>query len=71
VLSDDERARLQRLYAPALEVAGENDSPRNRSIAEHDFWAFLQLGGGGDEQASAALVRGLRSCERGPPPPGS
>jgi len=67
MLSDADRERLDRLYAPALAVAGEIDSPRNRAIAANDLWAFLQMGGGDDEAATAALVRGLRSCDARPP----
>jgi len=63
VLSDDDRVRLERLYPPALEQAGELDSPRNRSVAASDFWAFLLMGGGSDDEATDALVRGLRSCD--------
>ena len=63
MLTDDERAHLERdLYPPALAAAGEPDSPRNREIAASDYWQFLQLGGGSDADATAMLVRGLRSC---------
>jgi hypothetical protein len=51
------------IYRPALAAAGEPDTPRNRQIALADYWQFLQLGGGDDAEATAALVRGLRSCE--------
>jgi hypothetical protein len=55
------------LYARALEAAGERDSPRNRAIAASDWWVFEQAGGGSEEEAVAALVRGLQSCERRAP----
>jgi len=64
VLGEREHAHLMRdLYPPALAAAGEPDTPRNRQIAIADHWQFLQLGGGSDAVAIAALVRGLRSCE--------
>jgi hypothetical protein len=64
VLSEQQRAHLEcSLYPPALAQAGEIDSPRNREIATGDYWHFLQLGGGSDAEAQAALVRGLRSCD--------
>jgi hypothetical protein len=53
-----------RLYARALDAAGERDSARNRAIAASDWWVFAQAGGGGEDEAVAALVRGLQSCER-------
>jgi hypothetical protein len=63
VLSDEEQAHLAGvIYPAALAGAGEQDSPRNRSIATSDYWQFLQLGGGTDAEAIAALVRGLRAC---------
>jgi len=61
------------LYARALEAAGERDSARNRAIAASDWWVFAQAGGGSEDEAVAALVRGLQSCERrveGPHAPG-
>ena len=65
MLSDAEREHLERaIYPRVLRDAGEQDSPRNRSIAASDYWQFLQLGGGGDAEAVAALVRGLQSCDR-------
>lgn len=64
MLSDAEQAHLERaVYPLALEAAGEVDSPRNRTIAANDYWLFLQAGGGTDENAIAALLRGLRSCD--------
>jgi hypothetical protein len=64
VLSEAEHSHLETaLYPRALEQAGEPDSPRNRGIAENDYWMFLQLGGGSDAEALEALVRGLRSCD--------
>ncbi len=64
MLSDAQQAHLdEALYPRALACAGEPDTPRNRQIAAGDYWHFLQLGGGSDAQAAAALVRGLRSCE--------
>ncbi len=63
MLSEDEQAHLAgAIYPAALAAAGEEDSPRNRSIATSDYWQFLQLGGGTDAEAIAALVRGLRAC---------
>jgi len=65
VLSDAEQGHLERaLYPVALAEAGEADSPRNRTIAANDYWLFLQAGGGSDQEAVDALLRGLRSCER-------
>ncbi len=64
MLSDDDQALLERMYPLALVEAGELDSPRNRSIAASDFWAFLSMGGGSEDEATDALVRGLRSCDR-------
>ena len=65
MLSDAERAHLERaLYPAALAAAGEPDSPRNRTIAANDYWLFLQAGGGSDEDAIGALLRGLQSCDR-------
>ena len=65
MLSDAERAHLERaLYPAALVAAGEPDSPRNRTIAANDYWLFLQAGGGSDEDALGALLRGLQSCDR-------
>jgi hypothetical protein len=64
LLDDTQKAHLERvIYPVALAAAGEVDSARNRAIAASDYWLFLQLGGGDDEEATAALVRGLRSCE--------
>ena len=66
MLCEAERIHLeQALYPKALEAAGEADSPRNRQIAASDYWQFLALGGGTDEEAIAALVRGLRACDLG------
>ena len=63
MLSDEEQTHLAGvIYPAALAGAGEEDSPRNRSIATSDYWQFLQLGGGTDADAIAALVRGLRAC---------
>ena len=63
MLEDADRAHLEgTLYPRALAEAGEADSPRNREIAASDYWAFLALGGGSDDEAIAALVRGLRAC---------
>lgn len=63
MLNGAEQAHLERaLYAQALAAAGETDSPRNRSIATSDYWHFLQLGGGTDDEAIAVLTRGLRAC---------
>jgi hypothetical protein len=63
MLSDAEHAHLAGvIYPAALAEAGEEDSPRNRSIATSDYWQFLQLGGGTDAEAIAALTRGLRAC---------
>ncbi len=65
MLSHAERVHLERVVYPiALAQSGEDDSPRNRTIAANDYWLFLQAGGGPDEEAIAALLRGLRSCER-------
>ena len=65
MLSDAEHAHLVGvIYPAALAGAGEQDSPRNRSIATSDYWQFLQLGGGTDAEAIAALVRGRRACGR-------
>lgn len=64
MLDDRQRAHLEHvIYPVALASAGELDSARNRAIAASDYWLFLQLGGGTDDEATAALVRGLRSCE--------
>jgi len=63
VLSDDDRALLERIYPLALAEAGELDSPRNRTIAANDLWLFASAGGGTEEEATNALVRGLRSCD--------
>ncbi len=64
MLSEAQREHLERsLYPQALAQAAEVDSPRNRAIAASDYWQFLQMGGGSDEQATATLVRGLRSCD--------
>jgi hypothetical protein len=52
------------LYARALAAAGERDSPRNRAIAASDWWVFALAGGGNEDEAVAALVRGLQSCDR-------
>ena len=66
MLTDDQRAHLAReLYPQALAAAGEPDTARNRAIAASDYWQFLELGGGTDEDAIAALVRGLRACDAG------
>jgi hypothetical protein len=63
VLNETQQAHLERaIYPQALTAAGESDSPRNRSIAASDYWHFLQLGGGSDEDAIAVLTRGLRAC---------
>ncbi len=63
VLTEAERSHLERvIYPRALAEAGEIDTPRNRSIAENDYWVFLQTGGGSDEKATEALTRGLRAC---------
>ncbi len=63
MLSEAQRSHLERvLYPRALAEAGELDTPRNRTIAENDYWVFLQSGGGSDESATAALIRGLRAC---------
>ena len=32
-------------------------------IAASDYWQFLQLGGGTDDEAIVALARGLRACD--------
>jgi hypothetical protein len=64
VLSEAEKDHLERaIYPLALAEAGEADSPRNRMIAASDYWQFLQMGGGTDSEATAALARGLRSCD--------
>jgi hypothetical protein len=64
VLCEAEQLHLEReLYPRALAAAGEPDTPRNRQIAASDYWQFLELGGGSDADATAALVRGLRSCD--------
>ena len=64
MLTEAERSHLERvIYPRALAEAGEPDTPRNRSIAENDYWVFLQTGGDSDEKATAALIRGLRACE--------
>ena len=64
MLGETEKAHLERvIYPAALAEAGENDSPRNRAIAASDYWQFLELGGGTDGEAIAALTRGLRSCD--------
>ena len=63
MLTEAERSHLERvIYPRALAEAGELDTARNRSIAENDYWVFLQSGGGSDESATAALIRGLRAC---------
>jgi hypothetical protein len=63
-MSEAEQAHLDdALYPRALAEAGEDDSPRNRSIAASDYWLFLQAGGGTDAEAIAALARGLRACD--------
>jgi hypothetical protein len=64
VLSEADKAHLeQAIYPAALTEAGESDSPRNRTIAASDYWQFLQMGGGSDAKAIAALARGLRACD--------
>lgn len=64
MLSAAEQAHLERvLYPRALAEAGEADSQRNRMIAASDYWQFLRMGAGTDEQAIAALARGLRACD--------
>ena len=64
MLNEAQQAHLERVVYPvALEGAGEVDSARNRAIAASDYWQFLELGGGTDEDAIAALVRGLRACD--------
>lgn len=66
MLTDAEQAHLEHaVYPRALAEAGEPDTPRNRSIAASDYWQFLQLGGGNDEDAVGALARGLRACGTG------
>jgi hypothetical protein len=63
VLSEAEQFHLdQVIYPRALAAAKEPDTRRNRDIAASDYWHFLQLGGGGDAEAVAALTRGLRPC---------
>ncbi len=65
MLSDDDRAHLEdAIYPHALAAAGEDDSPRNRAIAESDYWHFIRLGGGTDAEAIDTLTRGLRACGR-------
>ena len=64
MLDEAEKAHLERaIYPVALAEAGEADSPRNAAIAASDYWQFLQLGGGTDADAIAALTRGLRACD--------
>jgi hypothetical protein len=64
MLSDADGSHLYDvLYPAALAAAGEPDTPRNRLIAASDYWQFLELGGGSDDEAAAALLRGLRSCD--------
>jgi hypothetical protein len=66
MLTDAEKAHLDHaVYPRALAEAGEPDTPRNRSIAASDYWQFLQLGGGTDDDAVGALARGLRACGTG------
>ena len=66
MLSEAEKTHLeQAIYPRAIAEAGELDTRRNRMIAASDYWQFLQLGGGTDEQAVVALARGLRACDAG------
>jgi hypothetical protein len=66
MLSDAEKRHLEHaIYPLAVAQAGEPDSPRNRMIAASDYWQFLQLGGGTDDEAVAAIARGLRACDAG------
>lgn len=63
MLSEAQKEHLERvLYPRALADAAEQDSQRNRQIAASDYWQFLQLGGGTDAAAAAAIARGLRGC---------
>jgi hypothetical protein len=64
MLSEAERAHLAHaIYPLALAAAGEPDTGRNREIAASDYWQFLERGGGTDDAAVTALVRGLRGCD--------
>ena len=66
MLSEAEKTHLEHaIYPRAVAEAGEPDTPRNRAIAASDYWQFLQLGGGTDEEAVVALVRGLGACDAG------
>jgi hypothetical protein len=66
MLSEAEKAHLEHVVYPrALAEAGEPDTRRNRSIAASDYWQFLQIGGGTEDEAVAALARGLRACGAG------
>jgi hypothetical protein len=65
VLGEADRRHLEHaIYPRALAAAGEPDTHRNRLIAASDYWLFLQAGGGTDAQATDAILRGLRGCER-------
>jgi len=68
VLTSAQKEHLEHaLYQRALADAAEQDSHRNRLIAASDYWQFLQLGGGTDAEATAAIARGLRSCDAAAP----
>ena len=64
MLSEADNTHLEHaIYPQALAKAGEPDTHRNRWIAASDYWLFLQAGGGTDDEAIAALTRGLRACD--------
>lgn len=64
MLSEAENTHLDHaIYPRAIAEAGEPDTHRNRTIAASDYWQFLQLGGGTDDEAVVALARGLRACD--------
>jgi hypothetical protein len=66
MLSEAEKTHLENaIYPRAVAEAGEPDTPRNRMIAASDYWQFLQLGGGTDDEAVVLLARGLRACDAG------
>jgi hypothetical protein len=66
MLSDAEKTHLEHAIFPrALEEASEPDTSRNRVIAASDYWQFLQIGGGSDDEAVVVVARGLRACNAG------